>query len=91
MEFRSPAPRSSAPQPRKTGSRRLPLLAVGLFGFAAALTASAQVEECERCRLQLESCLLSAESPMATQGCYNQHQRCTSKLDCPAPEALRQP
>lgn len=87
MEFRSPASRSTAPRPRKSGPRRLHLLAAGLFAFAAALTASAQVEECEHCRLQLESCLLNAETQAATQGCYNQHQRCTSKLDCPAPEA----
>lgn len=63
------------------------LAAVAVFGFAASLAASAQVEACERCRQVLDDCLLHADSPWQAQACERAYAQCMSPIDCPAPEA----
>lgn len=89
MKTRSLQTRPTRSHPTSASPRtaRLAAIAAGVFAFAAALTASAQVEECERCRVERDHCVLSAESPAQAQGCETRYQRCTSTLDCPAPEA----
>lgn len=83
----SPATEPHAARARSRRRLRLGAVALGVFGFAAALTATAQVEQCERCRIEWESCLLHAESPMQAQGCDTRYSNCLRPLDCPAPEA----
>lgn len=87
MKTHSPHTRSPQPPSNRPRTARLAAIAAGAFAFAAALTATAQVEECERCRLERDHCVLTAESPAQAQGCETRYQQCTSKLDCPAPEA----
>ncbi|ROU05419.1 hypothetical protein [Lysobacter enzymogenes] len=65
----------------------LAALAVAVFGFAASLTASAQIDQCERCRVVWEDCLLHAENQAQSQACDRAYGQCMSPIDCPAPEA----
>lgn len=73
----------------KTGSRRtgLAALAVAVFGFAASLTASAQIDQCQRCQQIFDDCLLHAETQGQTRACENAYAQCMRPIDCPAPEA----
>lgn len=61
-------------------SIRLTALAVGLFGFAASLAATAGEEDCERCRLLFQMCMTSTPGDLA---CYEQLWDCERQAECP--------
>lgn len=61
-------------------SIRLTALAVGLFGFAASLAATAGEEDCERCRLLFQICMTSTPGNLA---CYEQHWECEHQAEFP--------
>lgn len=61
-------------------SLRLTALAVGLFGFAASLAASAGEEDCARCRLLFQICMTTSPGDFA---CYEQLWDCERAAECP--------
>ncbi|QWF15305.1 hypothetical protein [Lysobacter capsici] len=61
-------------------SIRLTALAIGLFGFAASLAATAGEEDCARCRLLFQICMTSNPGDLA---CYEQHGECLRQAEFP--------
>lgn len=61
-------------------SIRLTALAVGLFGFAASLAATAGEEDCARCRLLFQICMTSNPGDLA---CYEQLWDCERQAEFP--------
>ncbi|MGH8081266.1 MAG: hypothetical protein ACREP7_11875 [Lysobacter sp.] len=66
---------------------RLAAVALAVFGFGVSLSALASDDaQCERCRIEWESCVLSADSPNQAAACDQRLAACLRPLDCPAPE-----
>lgn len=59
-------------------------LTIGLFGFAASLTAFANPEQCARCLSDWQYCVDNADGPNQAQACDSRYRTCTSRIKCPA-------